>query len=51
MKRGDTKSPSMRKLRAVFWNNRGEVYVLSNRYISLVEGDFKEGGKAVKQRL
>jgi hypothetical protein len=32
----------------VFWKNRGEVYVLSNMHISLVEGDFREGGKAVK---
>jgi hypothetical protein len=31
----------------VFWKDR-EVCVLSDMHISLVEGDFREGGKAVK---
>jgi hypothetical protein len=32
----------------VFWKDKREVYVFSDMHIPPAEGDFKEGGKAVK---
>jgi hypothetical protein len=45
---GETQCSKSKEPGAMLWKDRGEVCILSNMHISLVEGDFREGGKAVK---
>jgi hypothetical protein len=48
LKRGGTVSRVRGNLRAVCWKDKQEVFVLANMPIPPPEGNFKEGGKAVK---
>jgi hypothetical protein len=44
----DVASRVQRKLKVVCWKKKQEVYALSNMYVLLVMGHFKETGKSVK---
>jgi len=52
IKRGDIATRVRRTLRAVRWEDRWDVYILSNMHASPVDGNFtKESGQAIKPRV
>jgi hypothetical protein len=52
MKRVDTATRVRGTLRAVRWNDRRDVYILTNVHAPHVEGNFtQESGQAIKPRV
>ena len=52
MKRGDIATRIRGTLRAVWWKDRRDVYILSNMYAPPVEGNFTQiSGQAIKPRV